>query len=332
MQNINYYDSLIVRFLTGELSGDEKIALEQWLEASEVNRQYLKDFEKLWEVTDPPQPEKIPDITTSWNDLSERLNLEGSESHLFLNKERASTRRRVIFNYSLAAAAVLVFFVAYFTVLRQDPWKTEITQHGERLELTLADQSVVTMNAGSTIRYPEVFSDSIRLVYLNGQAFFDISHKTKPFIVQTANAHIRVLGTRFDVYARNQRTEVIVQQGKVRLSSIEESLRNTVILERDQMGILNKDKSAEITREENADFLIGWLHNRFVFYKTPLGEALAEMQRRHGVEIHLADEILERQTMSGSFEDTSVVATLEAFCLALNLNLSKQDDRFVISR
>jgi ferric-dicitrate binding protein FerR (iron transport regulator) len=80
--------------------------------------------------------------------------------------------------------------LVYLTVLRHDPWKVSITPNGETSEVVLHDNSTVLMNAGSEIRYPEFLSDSIRIVQLEGQAFFKIAASDKLFIVETDNVRI----------------------------------------------------------------------------------------------------------------------------------------------
>ncbi len=323
---------LIQRSFSAELSEAEHKKLSAWIEADEEHKSYYEQIQRLLGAVSIPEPEHIPDVEEAWSGLEKRLLEHDNSSKVIPLHDSGSVKSGRIVKFSMAIAATLIIFIVYLTVLNQDDWNRVMTANGERSEIQLADHSTVTINSGSQLAYPDVFTDSVRLVKLEGQAFFDISSAERPFIVETQNARIRVLGTRFDVFARYDRTEVIVEEGKVMLSAVSREYTRHVILQEDQMGIVNPQREALLTREKKADYLIGWLDNRFVFHKTPLEEAVAEMERRHDVSIMINNNVPEHVTMSGSFEDVSVDSTLEAFCLALNLSLTKEGNMYVISR
>lgn len=333
MLNINdEIHILIQRSFTEQLSEPEHKKLSEWIEANEEHKNYYEQVRRLLGSISIPEPKHIPDVEGAWSDLEKSLFEDDNSSKVIPLHDSGSVKSRRMVKFSMAIAATLIIFAVYLTVLKQDDWNRVITSNGERSEIELADHSYVTINSGSQLEYPDIFTDSVRLVKLEGQAFFDISSAEMPFIVETQNARIRVLGTRFDVFARYDRTEVIVEEGKVMLSAVSREYTRHVILQEDQMGIVNPQREALITREKKADYLIGWLDNRFVFHKTPLEEAVAEMERRHDVSIMINNSVPKHVTMSGSFEDVSVDSTLEAFCLALDLSLTKEGNMYVISR
>ena len=94
---------------------------------------------------------------------------------------------------------------------------------GQRINITLADGTNVWLNARTTIQYPITFNEKERLVKLDGEAYFDVTKdKSKPFIVQTNNYNVEVLGTKFDVdsYSETEIFETTLMEGSVRISSL----------------------------------------------------------------------------------------------------------------
>ena len=94
---------------------------------------------------------------------------------------------------------------------------------GQRINITLADGTNVWLNARTTIQYPITFNEKERLVKLDGEAYFDVTKdKNKPFIVQTNNYNVEVLGTKFDVdsYSETEIFETTLMEGSVRISSL----------------------------------------------------------------------------------------------------------------
>ena len=88
-------------------------------------------------------------------------------------------------------------------------------------EVTLADGSVVTVNAGSKLIYPQSFQGATREVELQGEAYFKVKHDAKhPFIVRSNGIATQVLGTEFNVRSFSKaQTHVTLVQGSVKVST-----------------------------------------------------------------------------------------------------------------
>ena len=89
-------------------------------------------------------------------------------------------------------------------ILYYMPFKNEMmeisTAYGEQKRVVLPDSSEIWLNAGSTVTFPEVFANDKRLVTLDGEAYFTVKKDTtKPFVVETSQLSVKVLGTKFNV-------------------------------------------------------------------------------------------------------------------------------------
>ena len=97
-----------------------------------------------------------------------------------------------------------------------------IVPRGGEYNLKLADGTNVWVFAESEIRFPTRFKGNKREVYLEGEAYFDVTHDEQhPFIVHTEQLNVKVLGTGFNVmaYKGDARTEVTLVHGKVDVKS-----------------------------------------------------------------------------------------------------------------
>ena len=97
---------------------------------------------------------------------------------------------------------------------------------GQRINITLVDGTNVWLNARTSLSYPVKFGKNNRQVVLDGEAYFDVTKdKSKPFIVQTDNYNVEVLGTKFDVnaYSETGEFETTLMSGSVKVASASDS-------------------------------------------------------------------------------------------------------------
>jgi transmembrane sensor len=225
-------EHLILKYLQGNLSPEERETFESWLNASELNRRIVNEFKKVWSVSaDSSTPDDFQH-NEEWNRLASAI-----EETPVVTIERKS------YPYLLKiAAAVILFIVAsgviYLAVLRDKEIIRETTSQVEKI--VLPDGSEVWLNQNSRITYSNSFGED-RNLYLKGEAFFDVKpDPEKPFTITTEGAQVKVLGTSFNVraYPDEAHTEVFVATGKVSLSAT--STTQSIVLTPGSNGILSK--------------------------------------------------------------------------------------------
>ncbi len=113
--------------------------------------------------------------------------------------------------------------ITYDTVSKAQEIKynTLIIPEGFTYDLTLADGTHVTLNAGSRLKYPEEFVGDLREVELDGEAYFNVNKSKKPFEVNVSGSKIRVYGTQFNVKTLRQKkvVETVLVEGKIGFKS-----------------------------------------------------------------------------------------------------------------
>ncbi|GAB2788246.1 hypothetical protein GCM10027275_36360 [Rhabdobacter roseus] len=189
--------------------------------------------------------------------------------------------------------------------------------NGQQLTIKLMDGSVIKLNAGSTLSYPEKFPGDRREVYLEGEAFFEVASNPKaPFIIHTDELHIKVLGTKFAVesYPENQDVRVAVVEGKVGVSNgADEAAQNEIYLVRDEMVTFEKQKKAMTVSTYNKYELLGWKDGVLHFEKADFAEIVRRLERWYGVKIRIEGEVKMSPDwrLSGKFENRSIDYILE---------------------
>ena len=183
------------------------------------------------------------------------------------------------------AATVLILLAVGF-VLWSLP-KTHAIPGGTRSTLVLADGSTVLMNSGSTLTYQRFWGRSERRVLLKGEAFFDVSKSDKPFIVETENAEIRVLGTRFSVKSwpgskERAQTQVTLEEGKVSVAAKATPGATHEMSPNESFQVSGVTQSTLLTphSSKETEILLSWREGGYVFQNALLYEVVDELSRR----------------------------------------------------
>lgn len=150
------------------------------------------------------------------------------------------------------------------------------------VDLTLSDGTHIWLNAGSSLTFPVSFPDHERVVTLKGEGYFKVSHNpSKPFIVNTGDAKIQVLGTEFNVnaYQNNANIKVTLLKGSVKL--------NTKTATRDlkpgQQASIQDGIS--ISNNVNLDEVMAWKNNRFIFNDSGIEEIMKQLENWYNIKV-----------------------------------------------
>lgn len=180
----------------------------------------------------------------------------------------------------------------------------EIPRGGEYL-LTLADGTKVWMNADSKLKYPISFVEDKRVVYLEGEAYFEVAKDaSKPFIVSTASGDISVLGTQFNVknYAEDKTISTTLVEGSVLFRG---SNKSETILAPGQQIIFSPENGAQELKKVNVNNFISWKDNLFQFEELSLEDIMKTLSRWYDVTVSYEKEELKQLQFSGNLDKYS---------------------------
>ncbi|WP_294080005.1 FecR family protein [Proteiniphilum sp. UBA5384] len=272
---------LLHRFFKGNTNIDEEKQIRHWIEISEENKMAFKYERKIYDTL----------LTTSpITPVSEQ-------------KRQIIPWRKI----GTAAAAVLLLLVSTLyihTLVNPTPeYNTLIVPAGQHIHLILADNTDIWLNANSTFRYPSEFSGKHRTVYLDGEAFFDVSKDEKnPFLVKTTAGDIKVTGTSFNVeaYSKQGSFETSLFEGSV---EIHKDKLKLATLRPNEKGVLTTDNKISITSISDNDKYL-WRKGLVSFNDKKLEEIFLTLEKYFAVEIQIDTEHLSHHTYTGKFRQS----------------------------
>lgn len=314
----------LVKHRDGGLDKCEKMAFDAWLRQSPQHVAAYLEMSSLWE--------RMPGLDPIRNLSAEELIMRARADDNVIalsppvppstREKRAHVKRNPVSLYTLAAC-VLVMLVGGWLYSQRGVYATQI---GEQRLLTLLDGSTVEINSGSRIKVR--YSERERRVDLEGQALFHVAkNAARPFIVQTASAQVRAVGTAFDVYDAASGTVVTVVEGRVAVRTntaaaepraatsgasasqegpIQASVGEVLLAAGEQLvvtpSIVTPPKPANVAATT------AWTRRSLVFDSSPLTQVAQEFNRYNTRPLVIEDPRLAEFRVSGVF--SSVEPTL----------------------
>lgn len=205
--------SLMIRYISNELSLSETDELLQWLSGGQERSELLKDLRETWDKSRDFEVPRFGNPQLAWNSL--RISLE---------KNSQPPRRSIFFRYRKFALVLLVCILActasFFVMRSMRSAYSVKTGANENMEIVLPDGSFVWLDESSGLHYTTALFDKLnREVELNGSAYFEVSSKQKKvFVVLSENAFAECAEASFFIEKiKGNEVRITVRRGKLTL-------------------------------------------------------------------------------------------------------------------
>ncbi len=312
-KNIEINDELITKYLTGEATPEEALALSDWLR-SPANSVYYDEFELAWHRPrgiDKPVFEK----EAAWNKIKKNI------------PKPSPTKTTYPAVLKIAASFLIVALAAYLIFDNTDDDidpRRIVTTSSEPESVSLADNSKVTLYRYSSFDFPNEFDGNLREVELiKGQAFFSItSDKKRPFTVHTVAADIKVVGTAFNVVADQDSTTVSVKEGQVILYTKTDSIH----IPGGWTGRVGTNSKRPIKDNAIENNVWSYATQTLVFSETPMKTVIRDLEKVYPYKISVTNENIKNCHLSATFENDSIDKIVNLIAETLNLTV-KRDER-----
>ena len=300
--------------------------LEQRLNALPEEEQFA--LEKTWILAEMAQDtHSKPDLGSLLNQLEQTIDAEYSALPTAPDRIPTPPNKRHRLGRKIGGALVSLtigLFLVWFALP-----VTERAPLGEQIQITLPDGSTAELNSGSTLSYRRFLPGFKRTVSLEGEAFFDIQSKASPFLVETFNSSVQVLGTAFNVRSwsedNNAATMVFLEHGSVHIYS-KAAPGKSVILKPGQRILLEKGKTEfDGPTQADPESEMIWRHGGFSFEGDPLADILREVERRYHVTINADSFILDRELAFFLANPQGPEVVLEVMCVSLDCIVAEDE-------
>lgn len=316
-QHIN--EQILVSILNQKASEDELKTFQKWMNANPENKESFKKMQKIWEKSKKIEVFNQIDVEADWKSVKAKSN------------SSVTTRKLSVF-MRYAASIIILLSLSYIFLYQTTPGFGKLAQQKTEMqkeEVLLADGTQVYLNKKSKLVYPNQFDSKIRNVKLEGEAYFQVKkNPSKPFIITSGNAIIKVLGTAFNVRNdENGRTIVTVNSGKVSLTN--QKTKKLVYLTKGEKGIIHDSVISESVNDEaNFD---AWKTGVLRFRKTPLPLVLKYIENYYDIKITNKCERINALNFNSTFNNEGIDNVIAELELQLNVKTVKRGKHLIIS-
>ena len=288
-QHKEHWLNLIIDRLTGTISEDSDLCLQEWIHASDENSRYFKNMELLWHSMEVVHEGEQYDSDRAFLLFKQRIETENT-----INTRKSFTLKKV-----LSYAAILISFITLNCLIHQyyiHPSDQNILRlseiavpNGSKTKLTLQDGTKVWLNAGSKIQYDSDFGKKNRLLKLSGEAYLEVAKDENcPFIVDAGEIKVALLRGSVEMETNNG--------DMLRLVPKDIAHFNTQTKE---TGICHNTGCSQNC--------IGWIDNKFIFNGESFEQITKILERTFNVKINIHRESIKKRCFIGDFVNNETI-------------------------
>ncbi|VXB53907.1 Iron dicitrate transport regulator FecR [Flavobacterium sp. 9AF] len=291
---------------------EEKYILAKWLE-DDLSSKELDDFKQSQDFA----------IYHSIKEFSSQLQTKDFDEDKLLDKIKfikndSSKIIQIGQNWFFRIVALILISLGIFMFYQENNNTIEFAEKGDKSAFLLPDNSEITLNSESEIKYKKENWSKNRSLHLNGEAYFKVA-KGKKFEVITDLGKVTVLGTQFNVKARNNRFDVICFEGKVKVSKN----NKTLILKQGEK--VSFEKSDMIFNKKTLESMPSWLETELFFEQEQFKNIIEEIERQYNITINHNLKTT-NQLFTGKIPNNNVKIALEIIASTYRLKLIKNSN------
>jgi len=248
-----------------------------------------------------------PDTHRQWLRLRRELAQSEAEAH---------PRSRLVPRFAVGVAIVAVAIVGgyvYFTSTQAHP-DIFVTGIGERKDVILNDSSQVTLNYTTELVVGELRRGKTRRLSLSGEAYFRVQRNETPFIVSTHYADVQVIGTEFNLRAREGALEIGVIKGVVKVIVVRDGRDSAMLLSHHQMAFCPQNGFPRQIENMPSEEYPGWMHGKLLLDRTTFQDACREIEMRFNIAISIENRDVQDKLITGILDAKTAESALGALC------------------
>lgn len=312
---IKEIDHIITRYLDQTADAAEEQLLLDWLQGDESHQKYFMEIRDIWLLSN------IPHKKDSTRQAFDSFKSKITKKQIF----RISNNYYRWMQWTISVAALFILCAGSYFLLHQTDRKeyVEIAKTYCKVlmpenckgAVMLPDSSVVWLNSGSTLIYPENFESDKRNVRLVGEAYFEVrKNPSAPFQVEAGEMKITVLGTTFNVksYLDDEIVETVLLTGSVNVKVREHEVYK--LRPNEKISLNTSNDWVSVSTVVGSDYNV-WKEERLSFDNATLSDVLNKLEKWYGVEIICADSLKQNTRLSLTVRNEPVNEMLKMISL-----------------
>lgn len=308
MKEINY--GLLGKILSNEATHEERVQFQKWLDESKDNKELYEAFRVFYD-------------TSTIKEVNKYSFSPG------LKKEQPIRPKTSRVPWTVAASLIFLLSFSFYFFLEQSNKISDepiavsdvisySIPNGKKSRFLLPDRTVVWLNSDSKIKYIQNPTDSLRQVYLTGEAYFEVARDTlRPFVVNAGDLQATVLGTGFNIsnYPENDLVTIALASGKL---SVSKEDKNEILLPGNGIKY-SKTKHRFDKISIDIDGIAAWKRGILIFEQENFQSVVSRLQRWYDVEITMKGTPSPDWKFTGYFDNEYLSNVLEALCYGKSL-------------
>lgn len=268
------------------------------------------------------------DVDKNWARFQEKIALK----HSLSGSTPVFHRNRLMLSRIAAVALILVLSAVTLLLVKIRPGNhiQQVSSFRENTEVILSDGSIIELNKGSILSYPEHLYFRRREVTLSGEAFFDVAAmKNAPFYVHIRNATVQVLGTSFNIKEEENKITLNVISGEVLFFELG-SRDNAIRLEPGQKAVYNNQTGRfEQDTFKSQNFLF-WKTATLTYRTEPLARVFRELEQYFNTPIVIVDRDILQDSVTTSCEGQQLQEILNELSFLHDIYYSTRSDTIYV--
>ncbi|PJJ85075.1 FecR family protein [Mucilaginibacter auburnensis] len=302
----------------------ERAHWEQWLATQPENATLYRDALNFLQIVNSAKPVIDSDSNTKlvWRQINHQLSVV----------QKRATRVKRLRVWSAMAASVILLLGGAWWYLNSIVVIT--TGNGEQQLVKLPDDSEIQLNANSSLSYHRAWAiQSMREVWLNGEALFKVNHLNKDansikaserFVAHAANVQISVLGTEFNVKNRRDRVVISLVKGKISVSNTKKS-KSIIMLPGDALQIKN-DQFVRLPINQLANKPLAWTQHKIMASGLTVADIIENYEDTYGGQIIVDNPSVKAKRIDGIISLQNKENTLYMLANLLNATIEQRND------
>lgn len=316
----NISEQLLIGYYRNELSQEDVARVEAWIESSDENREVARHLYYTCFAVEALDAKQHTDTAQA---------LKRVKGQIFSNK-----LRRIRMKIERVAAVMLLPLLGmsiYFGVQNYKMVDNVIeirSTTGMISEFVLPDSTRVWLNSNSSLRYPAKFSSGERRVELSGEGYFAVTKDPKhQFIVDVKTTQIEVYGTEFNIESYDDFVRTTLVEGSIGMKYTDTHNRQQVIkMKPNQQVIYNTKTSIMYLNAPDIVTNTSWRDGKIILRNTSLDETLRLLGNRYNVTFKICNDVLRKNTFTGTFHNQSLDVILRYFTISSNIQFKQLGD------